>query len=167
MTVVVKAKDRTGLRNCVAALCATWCEESMNEWMNEWKRALISVIQRHLTLSKYKHVYVHVMMHGLIITQGCNSIPPPHCPYTLPPPPPTLFYLYSYVDEVIRFDYLSLFQTQYPSTPQPQSSIFLLALSDVAVTLPRTTVGQTPAGVGTLCAVRGRPSYRTAPASGI
>lgn len=31
MTVVVKAKDRTWLRNCVAALCASWCEESMNE----------------------------------------------------------------------------------------------------------------------------------------
>lgn len=140
-----------------------------SQWINEWKRALISVIQRHLTLSKYKHVYVHVLLHGLIITQGCNSTPPPHCPYTLPPspPPPTLFYLYSYADEVIRFDYLSLFQTQYPSNSQPQSSMALLALSDVAVTLPRTTVGQTPAGVGTLCAVRGRPSYRTAPASGI
>lgn len=28
MTVVIKAKDRTWLRNCVAAICATWCEEA-------------------------------------------------------------------------------------------------------------------------------------------
>lgn len=58
--------------------------------MNEWKRALISVIQRHLTLSKYKHVYVHVMLHGLITTQRCNSTHPPPPPLPLPtnsPPP--------------------------------------------------------------------------------
>lgn len=95
---------------------------------------------------------------------GVTAYPPlpHHYPYPLTPPPSL-----SFTNEVIRFDYLSLFQTQYPSTPQPQSSMAPLALSDVAVTLPRTTVGQTPAGVGTLCAVRGRPSYRTAPASGI
>lgn len=91
---------------------------------------------------------------------------------TYTPTPPhthtqTKFYAHYYANKVTRFDYLSLFQTQYLSNSQPQSSMTLLALSDVAVTLPRTIVGQIPAGASTLCAVRGRPFYRTAPASGI